>query len=158
MINTLYQGIHFSERLIKTALLPLAARLGLAATFWLSGQTKITGLQIDILGGSPLQFGIPQVTDGAIALFQQEYRLPLLDPALAATLAAAAEHILPLLLLIGLATRVSALGLLGMTMVIQLFVYPDAWPLHLTWIAAQLYLLIYGAGRLSLDQLLPRRR
>jgi len=71
---------------------------------------------------------------------------------LAAHLAAYAEHLLPLLLLLGLFTRVAALALLGMTLVIQIFVYPDAWPTHLSWAGLMLYLIAYGGGRLSLDR------
>jgi putative oxidoreductase len=62
------------------------------------------------------------------------------------------EHLLPLLLLLGLGTRLAALGLLGMTLVIQLFVYPDAWPTHLTWAVALLYLVGRGPGALALDR------
>ena len=75
----------------------------------------------------------------------------LVDPALAAHAAAYAEHLFPLLLVAGLLTRMSALALLVMTGVIEIFVYPDAWPTHLTWAAALLYLMRSGGGRLSLD-------
>src|SRR4029077_12951869 len=64
----------------------------------------------------------------AIALFQNEYKLPLIDPTIAAYLSAFSEHLFPLLLVIGLATRFAALALLLMTAVIEIFVYPDAWP------------------------------
>ena len=73
---------------------------------------------------------------------------------MAAHLAAYAEHLFPLLLVLGLFTRLSALSLLGMTLVIQLFVYPSAWPTHLSWAALLLYLVGRGAGKLSLDRLL----
>ena len=119
-------------------LVPLAARLGIAATFFLSGRTKVDG--------------VLAVNDSAVTLFREEYRLPLLDPVLAAHLAAYAEHLFPLLLVLGLCTRLSALALLTMTAVIQLFVYPDAWPVHLVWAASLLYLIAEGAGRLSLDR------
>jgi len=123
--------------LIGHDLLALAARLGIAGTFWLSGRTKVEGWL--------------SVSDGAVALFTEEYALPLVPPNLAAHLAAYAEHLFPILLVLGLCTRASALALLGMTAVIQVFVYPDAWPTHLTWAAALLYLAGRGAGRLSLD-------
>jgi putative oxidoreductase len=97
------------------------------------------------------------VTDSAIDLFTNEYKVPLLSPELAAHLAAYAEHFFPLLLVLGLATRLSALALLGMTLVIQLFVYPDAWPTHLSWAAILLYLAGRGAGTLSLDRALGIR-
>mgnify|MGYP002139290240 FL=1 len=131
------------ESLIPADLLALAARLGIAAVFWQSGRTKVDE-----------QF---HVTDSAIALFTDEFKLPLLDPAFAAHLAAYAEHLFPLLLALGLFTRLSALALLGMTLVIQIFVYPDAWPTHLSWAAILLLLLHHGGGRLSMDAVLGLR-
>ncbi len=70
----------------------LLARLGLGATFWLSGQSKVEGLEIDILGGIPLKLGWPHITSGAIALFREEYRLPFLSPETAALMAATGEN------------------------------------------------------------------
>ena len=98
--------------------------------------------------------GLLTVSPSAIDLFRTEYRLPLLAPELAAHLAAYAEHLFPLLLALGLATRPSAAALLAMTLVIQVFVYPDAWPTHPSWAALLLYLLGRGAGTLSLDRAL----
>ncbi len=86
-----------------------------------------------------------------MALFRDEYQLPLVSPELAAYGAAVAEHLLPVLLLIGLGTRFAALALLVMTAVIQFLVYPDAWSLHGTWATILLYLAATGPGRLSLD-------
>ncbi|MNC67723.1 hypothetical protein D3C75_1182460 [compost metagenome] len=83
--------------------------------------------------------------------------MPLLTPELAAHLAAFAEHFFPVLILVGLATRFSALALLGMTLVIQTFVYPDAYPTHGTWAAVLLYLMARGPGAFSIDHLLARR-
>ena len=123
--------------LIGHELLALAARFGIAGVFWLSGRTKVEGWLT--------------VSDNAVALFADEYQVPLLPPELGAHLAAYAEHLFPILLVLGLFTRASALGLLGMTAVIQIFVYPDAWPTHLVWATALLYLAGRGAGRLSLD-------
>jgi putative oxidoreductase len=114
------------------------ARLAIAAIFFLSGRTKVEGLLT--------------VTDGARALFRLEYRLPLLPPDLAAHLAATAELVFPVLLVLGLLTRLSALALLGMTLVIQVFVYPEAWPTHLSWAGLLLYLIGRGGGWLSLDR------
>jgi len=119
------------------------SRLGIAAVFFASGRTKVDGFL--------------HVTDGAVALFRDEYRLPLLDPSLAAHFAAYAEHVLPLLLVVGLATRVSALALLAMTLVIEVFVYPDAWPTHLSWAAPLLLLAARGAGAWSVDRWLGIR-
>jgi len=127
-------------RLVPHDALALAARLSVAGIFFQSGRTKVEGLL--------------QVTPGAIELFRTEYKLPVLSPELAAHLAAYAEHLLPLLLVLGLGTRLAALGLLGMTLVIQVFVYPDAWATHLSWAALLAYLASRGAGRLSLDRAL----
>jgi putative oxidoreductase len=90
-------------------------------------------------------------------LFRDEYRLPFVAPEIAAPMAAFAEHFFPLLLLFGLATRLSALALLGMTLTIQLFVYPDAYPTHGTWAAVLLYLVAQGPGKLSIDHWIKRR-
>lgn len=138
-------------------LLQLLARLSIAAVFWRSGQTKISGFALDPLAGR-FELGWPQFSDSAIDLFRDEYRLPLLPPELAATLATLAEHLFPVLIVLGLATRASALALLGMTLVIQLFVYPDAWPTHGTWAVVLLVLIRFGAGAFSLDALITRIR
>ena len=134
----------------------LLARIGLAFTFWLSGQTKIEGLVLDPLG-LQVQWGWPRVSESALELFRSEYALPLLPPDWAALMAATAEHVLPLMLILGLGTRVAALGVLGMTLVIQLFVYPLAFPTHALWAASALALLVHGGGRLALDRPLARR-
>ena len=134
----------------------LLARIGLAFTFWLSGQTKIEGLVLDPLG-LQVQWGWPHVSESALELFRNEYALPLLPPHWAALMAATAEHVLPLMLILGLGTRVAALGILGMTLVIQLFVYPLAFPTHALWAASALALLVHGGGRLALDRPLARR-
>ncbi|WP_329503055.1 DoxX family protein [Klebsiella aerogenes] len=148
--------LRHGQAILKDRLIPLLARAGLAATFWLSGQSKVDGLVLDILGGTPTELGVPHITPSAVALFATEYRLPFLPPETAALLAAGAEHIFPFLLVLGLATRFSALALAGMTMVIQVFVYPDAWPVHATWLTGQMYLLAYGGGKYSMDSLLKR--
>lgn len=120
----------------------LITRITIAGVFWQSGQTKVDGFH---LSGS------------AVELFRYEYRLPLIDPVVAAYAAAIAEHLFPVLLVIGLATRFSALALLGMTLVIEIFVYPDAWPTHGTWAACFLLLMTQGPGALSLDHLIAKR-
>jgi len=142
---------------IPDSLVALVARIGIGATFWLSGQTKIEGLVLDPVGLN-VEFGWPHVSEGALELFRSEYALPLLPPELAATMAAFSEHLFPLLLVFGLGTRFAALALLGMTAVIEVFVYPDAWATHAVWAACLLYLMARGAGALSLDHLLLRRR
>lgn len=132
---------------VPDALLLLLARLAVAAVFFLSGRTKVEGWLT--------------ITDGTYELFRTDYALPLIPPELAAHAATYAEHLFPILLVLGLFTRPAALALLGMTAVIQLLVYPDAWPTHLTWAALLLPLVVRGGGRWSLDRWLfrsdPRR-
>ncbi|MGH6839319.1 MAG: DoxX family protein [Methylocella sp.] len=127
---------------IPNSLISLAARIFPAAVFWRSGQTKVEGFH---------------VTDSAIALFRDEYKLPWIDPALAANIAAFSEHFFPALLVIGLASRLSALALLGMTAVIEIFVYPDAWPEQGVWATCFLVVIARGSGVFSLDHLIARR-
>jgi putative oxidoreductase len=124
---------------IPYSLIALTARIFPAAVFWQSGQTKLEGWH---------------VSDNAIYLFREEYKLPLIDPVIAAHLAALAEHAFPILLVLGLATRFAALALLGMTLVIEIFVYPGAWPTHGTWAACFLILIARGAGAWSLDHVI----
>jgi putative oxidoreductase len=123
-------------------LIALSARIFPAAVFWQSGQTKVAGWHLK---------------PSAIALFQNEYQLPLIDPAVAAYLSAVGEHLFPILLVIGLATRFAALALLFMTAVIEIFVYPGAWPIHGVWATCFLLLIARGAGACSLDHLIARR-
>jgi putative oxidoreductase len=120
--------------------LALVIRFGAAAIYFLSGRTKVDGLL--------------HIKDSTYVLFAEEYKVPVLPPVVAAHLSTYAEHLFPVLIVLGLFTRVSALGLLGMTLVIQLFVYPDAWPTHLSWAGLLLYLVIRGPGRVSLDRAL----
>jgi putative oxidoreductase len=123
-------------------LLGLIVRVGIANVFWRSGQTKVSGWH---------------VTQSAIQLFRDEYKVPLLPPEFAANLAALQEHLFSFLLVVGLASRLSALGLLGMTAVIQIFVYPENWPDHLLWAGALLYVIAQGPGPVSLDALIRQR-
>ena len=129
----------------------------MAAVFWKSGQTKIEGLAIDIVSGS-FELGMPRLSSSAVDLFRDEYQLPLISPELGATLAALGEHVLPLLLLLGLGTRFAALGLLVMTAVIQLLVYPAAYPTHGVWAAVLLWLMVRGPGAVSIGHALAVRR
>ncbi|PRA58656.1 DoxX family protein [Pseudomonas sp. MYb187] len=131
------------QRLLGESLVCLVARMGIAAVFFLSGRTKVEGL----LG----------ITPSTYELFETEYALPLVSPHLAAHLATYAEHLFPLLLVLGLCTRLSAAALLGMTLVIQVFVYPDAWPTHLSWAGVLLMLVARGGGAWSVDRLLRVR-
>lgn len=131
------------------------ARFSMAAVFWKSGQTKIEGFALDIVDGV-FQPGLPHLSETVIDLFRDEYRLPWLSPEFAATAAAWAEHLLPAMLLLGLRTRLAAVGLLAMTFVIQVFVYPDAYPTHGTWAALLAWLALRGPGAISLDHGLDR--
>ncbi|GGO77147.1 hypothetical protein GCM10011348_06060 [Marinobacterium nitratireducens] len=140
---------------IPHSLIALLARFSIAAVFWKSGQTKIEGLAIDIVSGQ-FEFGVPRLASSTLYLFREEYRLPLIPAEVAAVLATFAEHLFPVLLLIGLATRFSALALLLMTLVIQLFVYPDAYPTHGVWATVLLYLMARGPGKISLDLWIAR--
>lgn len=130
---------------LPESLLLLFVRIVFGGIFWRSGQTKV-------VDGSWFT-----LTDATRELFRTEYAGVPLPPELAAPLANAAEHLLPALLLAGLFTRFSALGLLGMTLTIQVFVYPDAWwSEHSLWAALALILILRGGGRFSLDALLVR--
>ncbi len=127
---------------IPQSFISLVARIGLANVFWTSGQTKVDGFL--------------HISDNTFYLFREEYKVPLLPPDLAAYMATTAEHIFPVLLLVGLASRLSALALLGMTLVIQLFVYPSGWPEHIFWLTAILVIIARGPGVASLDHLIWR--
>jgi putative oxidoreductase len=129
-----------AERALPPAALALVARCAAAAIFWMSGRTKVDG--------------VLTIRDTTFFLFAEEYRVPLLPPELAAHLVTYAEHLFPILLVLGLLTRVSALALLGMTLVIQVFVYPSAWPTHLSWAAILLFLAARGGGAVAFDRVL----
>jgi putative oxidoreductase len=131
-------GRNLAER-IPHSLVALLSRVAVANIFWRSGQTKVSGFSI---------------REETFYLFREEYKVPLLPPDLAAYLATTAEHVFPILLVIGLATRLSALGLFGMTMVIQLFVVPGGWPEHLLWLALLVAIIARGPGAISLDHLI----
>lgn len=130
-------------RVLPDDLIALACRFSIAGIFWLSGRTKVEGWFT--------------LTDTTFLLFRQDYALPLIPPHWAAYLATTAEHVLPLLLVLGLGTRFAALAVLAMTAVIQCFVYPSAWPTHLSWAAPMLVLLVHGPGRWSVDHALAVR-
>jgi putative oxidoreductase len=134
-------GRSLAERIPYSAV-ALVSRFALASVFWRSAQTKVNGFSI---------------REETFFLFRDEYKVPLLPPDLATYLATIGEHVFSVLLLIGLASRLSALGLFGMTMVIQLFVFPDGWPEHILWIALQLLIIARGPGVLAADHLVWNR-
>jgi putative oxidoreductase len=139
-----YARIVAPLNLIPTSLLLLVARLGVAAVFFMSGRTKVDG--------------VLHIKDATYTLFETDYKLPLVPPHIAAHAATYSEHFFPLLLALGLFSRVGALGLLGMTTVIEVFVYPDAWPTHLSWAGLLLPIIARGGGAWSLDNLLGIER
>lgn len=154
VVRTLAAAHALMARIPESAI-ALLGRFSVAAVFWKSGQTKIEGLAIDIVSGH-VELGLPRLSASAVDLFRDEYQLSVLAPELAATLAAVGEHVLPLLLLLGLGTRFAALGLLVMTAVIQFGVYPSAYPTHGVWAAVLLWLMVRGPGVVSLDHVWAR--
>lgn len=138
-ISGLIQRANTMAGRLPDDLLQISARLFPAMVFWQSARTKVEGFSIK---------------ESTYFLFEQVYALPLIAPNIAAVMATYAEHILPILLILGLLARFAALGLLVMTAVIQIFVFPDAWVTHGLWACALLVVLMQGAGRVSLDHLL----
>lgn len=140
LVNSYARAAAWIDGRVSESPLLLVARLGVAAIFFLSGRTKVEGLLT--------------ITPSTYELFRTDYALPLVPPEIAAHAATYSEHFFPILLVLGLFTRPAALALLGMTTVIEVFVYPDAWPTHLSWAGLLLPLIIRGGGRWSLDRLL----
>lgn len=135
LVGTIDRLYGWLERLPYAALaVPL--RLAVAIVFWNSARSHLANW------------------DTTLALFEDEYKVPLLPPDFAAQLTVAIEVSAPVLMVLGLATRPTALVLLGMTTVIEVFVYPQAWPTHIQWAAMMLVLLCRGPGRLSVDELI----
>ncbi len=130
----------------------LLTRFAVASAFWRSVQTKISGLE---LFGQSWKFW--NVSESTFLLFEYEYTVPLLPVKLAAYLTTYGEFFLSIAIVLGLLTRLSAVGLLIMTAVIQVFVYPDAWNVHILWAALLLYLIKYGGGTISIDYLLHKK-
>jgi putative oxidoreductase len=131
-----------AARILPDAVLLLVARLGIAAIFFQSARTKVEGLLT--------------ITDSTYYLFETDYKLPFVPPQIAAHMATYSEHLFPILLVLGLGSRFAALALLGMTTVIEVFVYPDAWATHLSWAGLLLPIIAKGGGAFSLDRLLRR--
>jgi len=137
MTNRIHSIITLLER-FPLSILQLMMRISVGAVLFYSGLTKIASWQ------------------PAVALFANEYRVPVLPPELAATLAASVELTCPVLLALGLATRLATLPMLGMAFVIQTFVYPEDWVEHLGWATFLLFILTRGPGPISLDHLIAR--
>jgi putative oxidoreductase len=137
-MNLIRRLIGALER-VPYSLLAIPLRLAVATVFWNSGTTKLANW------------------DATLQLFEDDYKVPLLPPDIAAHIGASIELSTPILLVLGLFTRPAALVLLGMTTVIEVFVYPLAWPTHIQWAAMLLVLLCRGAGTWSLDHWLWQR-
>ncbi|HMS22084.1 MAG TPA: DoxX family protein [Sphingorhabdus sp.] len=143
------QFVQLISSRIPEAIMLLFVRVALAGIFWRSGRTKVEE-------GSWLS-----VSDSTLTLFSEDpfNKVPLLPSDFAAHLTTYAELALPILLVLGLFTRMTAFALLGMTLVIQIFVFPDAWwPVHSLWVALAFVLIVRGGGGLSVDALLTGRR
>ncbi len=142
------RGNAIVSAIAQPSLTQLVLRFGLAVPFWRSGVNKWDGFL--------------QLNDVAVLLFSSEFKLHLPGgpyalpaPGVIAFATGSAEILLPILLVLGLATRLAALGLLVMTLVVQLTV-PDGWPIHVTWAAMALGIMAWGPGRISLDHLIER--
>lgn len=141
------RGVALAAGRIPEAIALLLLRVALAGVFWRSGQTKV------------LAGGFLQIDPSQYDLFASEFSGLPLDPAIAVPVTVFAEHVFPVLLLLGIATRFSAGALLVMTLVIQLFVFPDAWwPVHSLWAAMAAILIVRGGGLFSLDAVVARLR
>lgn len=141
------RGVALAAGRIPEGIMLFLARVALAGVFWRSGQTKV-------VAGSLLQIDPSQYD-----LFASEFSGLPLDPSIAVPLTVFAEHFFPMLLLFGFATRFSAGALLVMTLVIQIFVFPDAWwPVHSLWAALAAVLIVRGGGLFSIDALVARMR
>ena len=141
VLELMEKGRALAERIPYSAV-ALASRVAVADIFWRSGRTKVNGFSI---------------REETFYLFREEYKVPLLPPDLAAWLSTIGEHVFPVLLVIGLASRLSALALFGMTLVIQLFVVPGGWPEHILWFSLLGLVIARGPGEVSLDHLLWER-
>jgi putative oxidoreductase len=124
---------------LPIAVAEIFLRAGPALVFWRSGQQKLASW------------------DTTVLLFKEEYRVPVLPPELAAYIATGVEHVAPVMLVLGLGARFGAALMLGMTMVIQLFVYPSSYPDHILWAGPLLYILLRGPGVLSIDHAIRKR-
>jgi putative oxidoreductase len=140
-ICLLEHGRGLAQR-IPYSVVALVSRVAVASVFWRSGQTKVAGFSI---------------REETFVLFRDVYKVPLLPPDVAAYLSTIGEHLFPVLLVVGFASRLSAIGLLFMTAVIELFIFPDGWPEHILWTGLPLQIIARGPGAISLDHLVWQR-
>jgi putative oxidoreductase len=144
--------------LVPYAVVSLGLRLVLARVFFLDGQPKIDGPQIpiDVNGISSFSIVLPaQIRDATFRMFETQYAALPIQPNVATYLFTYAEFVCPILLVLGFATRFSALALLAMTILIQVYVAPDAlWNVHVYWISILMVLLSVGPGAISVDHVI----
>ena len=145
-MRTLIRKLIGAMEMLPHSVIALLGRFAIGLVFWNSARTKVIG------------WDVFHVNENTLTLFTEEYKLPIIPPELAALMAQLAEHALSVLLIVGLATRFSALALFGMTLVIEIFVYPDAYVVHGTWATILLMLVKYGPGKISLDHINSKRR
>jgi len=152
MANIIVRAVESLLNILKSIpeeFVSVSARLAMASVFWRSAQTKIEGWSF-----LDQSWHFYNLNSSTFLLFRHEYKVPLIDHEIAAYMATFGEFFLSLALFFGFMTRFSAFGLLAMTAVIQIFVYPDAWPTHIMWLAILLYIIKHGPGKLSLDHAL----
>lgn len=145
-MRTLIRKLIGAMEMLPHSVIALLGRFAIGLVFWNSARTKVIG------------WDVFHVNENTLTLFTEEYKLPIIPPELAALMAQLAEHAFSILLIVGLATRFSALALFGMTLVIEIFVYPDAYVVHGTWATILLMLVKYGPGKISLDHIISKRR
>lgn len=146
LVSTYDRAVAFASSRLLEGVALLMTRVALGGVFWRSGRSKV----------EPDSWFT--ISDGTRYLFETDYSGVPLPPGISVVMATTAEHVFPVLLLLGLGTRFAALGLLGMTMTIQLFVFPDAWwPVHSLWTALCLMLMVRGGGLFSADALIESR-
>ncbi len=134
---------------IPHALIVVLARFGVGGVFLFSGMNKVANCGFPFLDC--------KITSTTYSLFKDQWQVPLLPYEVSAVLATVGEHVFPALLFIGLGSRFAAGGLLVMTIVIQVFVYPNAWPTHTVWAACLLYIIARGPGLFSLDHFIRQK-
>lgn len=158
MSTVVTEGQRIVDSLVKIvasipySLIALLGRLGLALLLWQSGQSKVDGFTVNVLTGD-VELGMPTISERTLYWFAEEYPIPLVSPIIAATLITLLEHVCALLLTLGFATRLAAFGVVLLTVIMQLFVHPDAFATHATWASLGLLLLSQGAGSISVDHL-----
>lgn len=146
LVSTYDRAVALASSRLPEGMALLMTRVALGGVFWRSGRSKV----------EPESWFT--ISDGTRYLFETDYSGVPLPPGISVVMATTAEHVFPVLLLLGLGTRFAALGLLGMTMTIQLFVFPDAWwPVHSLWTAMCLMLMVRGGGLFSADALIGSR-